>query len=163
MNKGDTVILPMITIIATMLASVPAVSVSEAHAQNLTAGLRSANQVHISTERGTYPCSDGTRPEFVGLDLHGYEIDVNVRGHWETSGEATNKSGEITGGTITSERCDLRGTEQVDSLCNGKVPKEVTISGKCTKESEDVDARFEIIDGSKHTFRFGEANCHQAR
>ena len=154
----------MIAILVTMLAtSVMPISGVEVHAQNVTAGLRSAKQVHISTERGTYPCSDGTRPEFVGLDLHAYDIDGKVSGYWETSGEATNKSGKITGGTITPERYDLRGTEQADSLCNGKVPKEVTISGECTKESEDVDVKFEIIDGSKHTFQFGEANCREAR
>lgn len=120
-----------------------------------------ANSILISSSSKNYQCtSTGTAeyPPTLGIHVSASKQGNTMKGEWHIIGtEFGEKKGTITGGTLDKSKYDLKGRESIDTLCGGKVPKEVTISGNCGANQR---IHFRIIDGSNEVFN-GRAHCSE--
>jgi hypothetical protein len=137
-----------------MLVAAPSLSSGTALAQNVGA----ANRILIDTDSRNYQCTTTmANPATAGLSVNAHKEGDTVKGEWNIKGtdEPGEKKGIITGGTIEKTKYDLKGKETTDSLCQGKVPKDITISGECGNNKQ---INFRIIAGSHEVFN-GLAEC----
>ena len=120
-----------------------------------------ANSILISSEGKNYQCtSTGTakNPPTLGIHVSASKQGNAIKGQWHIIGtEFGEKKGTITGGTLDKTKYELKGRESIDTLCGGKVPKEVTIFGNCGANQK---INFRIVDGSSGVFT-GRAHCSE--
>jgi hypothetical protein len=150
--ESKTLIIALL--VSAMLAAAPSLLSAIALAQNIGA----ANRILIDTDSRNYQCTTTTtNPAIAGLSVNAHKEGDTVKGEWNIKG--TDKPGEkkgiITGGTVEKTKYDLEGKETTDSLCQGRVPKDITISGECGNNKQ---VNFRIIAGSHEVFN-GLAEC----
>lgn len=153
-KQAESKILIIALLVSAMLAAAPSLLSAIALDQNVGA----ANRILIDTDSRNYQCTTTTaNPAISGLSVNAYKEGDTLKGEWNIKG--TDKPGEkkgiITGGTIEETKYDLKGKETTDSLCQGKVPKDITISGDC---GNNKHVNFRIIAGSQEVFN-GLAEC----
>ena len=116
------------------------------------------NKILIDTDSTNYQCTaTPANPATAGLSVNAYNEGGMIKGEWSIKGtdEPSEKKGTIIGGTIDNTKYDLRGKETIDSLCQGKVPKDIIISGDC---GNNKPVNFRIVAGSHNIFN-GLAEC----
>ena len=97
-------------------------------------------------------------PSTLGVHVSAVKQGGMLKGQWHIIGsEFGEKKGTITGGTLDKAKYDLKGKETVDTLCNGKIPKDITISGNCGANQQ---INFIITAGSHEVFN-GRAHCSE--
>ena len=141
------------TSIATM-AIAPSVVDNLALAQGVTL----ANKILVDTDTINYPCTTTTaNPATSGLSVNAHKEGDAVKAERNIKG--TDKPGDkkntITGGTFDKTKYDLKGKETTDTLCEGKVPKDITISRDC---DDNQQINFRIVAGSHEVFN-GFVEC----
>src|SRR5918996_439115 len=104
----------------------------------LAQGVASANKILIDTDTINYQCTTTTaNPATSGLSVNAHKEGDVVKAERNIKG--TDKPGDkkntITGGTFDKTKYDLKGKETTDTLCEGKVPKDITISSDCDKSN----------------------------
>ena len=122
-------------------------------------GAAAANSILVSSSGSNYQCTSTPQsPPTLGIHVGANKQGGMLKGQWHMIGsEFGEKKGTITGGTLDKTKYDLRGSETIDTLCNGKVPKEITISGNCGANQR---INFRIVDGSHGEFT-GRAHCSE--
>lgn len=116
------------------------------------------NKILIDTDSTNYQCTTtAANPATTGLSVNAYNEGGIVKGEWSIKGtdKPGEKKGTIIGGTIDETKYDLKGKETTDTLCQGKVPKDITISGDC---GNNKPVNFRIVAGSHNVFN-GLAQC----
>ena len=124
----------------------------------LAQGGASANKILIDTDTINYQCTTSTaNPATSGLSVNAHKEGNVVKGEWNIKGtdKPGEKKGTITGGTFDKTKYDLKGKETTDTLCEGKVPKDITISGDC---GDNKQINFRIVAGSHEVFN-GFVEC----
>ena len=154
-----------IAISVAALAAAPSLlngALAQTESANTTTGKADqANSILISSSGKNYQCTStgtATNPPTLGIHLSASKQGGTLKGQWHIIGtEFGEKKGTITGGTLDKTKYELKGRESIDTLCGGKVPKEVTISGNC---GANQTINFKIIDGSHGEFT-GRAHCSE--
>lgn len=153
MHAKSRILVTALSVLA-MLITAPSIICNVAWAQ----GGVSANKILIDTDSRNYQCTTTTaNPATSGLSVNAHKEGNQVKGEWNIKGtdKPGEKKGTITGGTIDKTKYDLKGKEMSDSLCQGKVPKDITISGDCGNNKQ---VNFRIVAGSHEVFN-GLAEC----
>jgi hypothetical protein len=129
------------------MAIVPSL-VNSALAQPQSGG--AANSIIISSSGKNYKCTTTAQtPPTLGIHVSAVKQGGTLKGQWHIIGsEFGEKKGTITGGTLDKTKYDLKGKESIDTLCNGKTPKDITISGNCAGQQ----INFRITAGSHEVF-----------
>ena len=165
-SEGKVLSTLAIAIFIAALAAAPSLSASilaqtESASNTTAAQAGPANSILISSSGKNYQCtSTGTAkyPPTLGIHVSASKQGGTLKGQWHMIGtEFGEKKGTITGGTLDKTSYELKGRETIDTLCGGKVPKEVTISGNCGANQR---INFRIIDGSHGEFT-GRAHCSE--
>jgi hypothetical protein len=118
-----------------------------------------ANSILISSAGKNYKCTSAPEaPPTLGIHVSANKQGGMLKGQWHIIGsEFGEKKGTITGGTLDKTKYDLKGKETIDTLCSGKVPKDITISGTCGANQK---INFRIMAGSHEVFT-GRAHCSE--
>jgi hypothetical protein len=118
-----------------------------------------ANSILISSAGKNYKCTSAPEaPPTLGIHVSANKQGGMPKGQWHIIGsEFGEKKGTITGGTLDKTKYDLKGKETIDTLCSGKVPKDITISGACGANQK---INFRIMAGSQEVFT-GRAHCSE--
>lgn len=152
--------LKVLTIATTIIAValVPTLLSMTSSAQPTSIG-GAANSIIISSAGKTYKCTSATKaPPTLGIHGSANKQGGTLKGQWHIIGsEFGEKKGTITGGTLDKTKYDLKGKETIDTLCSGKVPKDITISGTCGANQK---INFRIMAGSHEVFT-GRAHCSE--
>ena len=124
----------------------------------LAQGVTLANKILVDTDTINYPCTTTTaNPATSGLSVNAHKEGDVVKAERNIKG--TDKPGDkkntITGGTFDKTKYDLKGKETTDTLCEGKVPKDITISRDC---DDNQQINFRIVAGSHEVFN-GFVEC----
>jgi|SRR5215208_4079270 len=137
------------------MAVVP--TLNSASAQTQSGG--PANSIIISSSGKNYKCtSTPETPSTLGIHVSAVKQGGTLKGQWHIIGsEFGEKKGTITGGTLDKTKYDLKGKETVDTLCSGKIPKDITIAGNCGAGQQ---INFRITGGSHEVFN-GRAHCSE--
>ncbi len=138
------------------MAIVPSM-VNSALAQPQSGG--AANSIIISSSGKNYKCTTTPQtPPTLGIHVSVVKQGGTLKGQWHIIGsEFGEKKGTITGGTLDKTKYDLKGKESIDTLCSGKTPKDITISGNCGAGQQ---INFRITAGSHEVFN-GRAHCSE--
>src|ERR687897_55068 len=138
------------------MAIVPSM-VNSALAQPQSGG--AANSIIISSSGKNYKCTTTAQtPPTLGIHVSAVKQGGTLKGQWHIIGsEFGEKKGTITGGTLDKTKYDLKGEETVDTLCSGKIPKDIAIAGNCGAGQQIY---FRITAGSHEVFN-GRAHCSQ--
>jgi hypothetical protein len=118
-----------------------------------------ANSIIISSTGKNYICTSiPETPPTLGVQVNAVKQGGVLHGQWHIIGsEFGEKKGTITGGTLDKTSYDLKGKETIDTLCSGKTPKDITISGNCGANQQ---INFRITAGSHEVFN-GRAHCSE--
>jgi hypothetical protein len=118
-----------------------------------------ANSIIISSTGKNYRCTSiPETPPTLGVQVNAVKQGGVLQGQWHIIGsEFGEKKGTITGGTLDKTKYDLKGKETIDTLCSGKTPKDITISGNCGAGQQ---INFRITAGSHEVFN-GRAHCSE--
>lgn len=129
------------------MAIVPSI-VNSALAQPQSGG--AANSIIISSSGKNYKCTTTPQtPPTLGIHVSAVKQGSTLKGQWHIIGsEFGEKKGTITGGTLD---------KTIDTLCSGKTPKDITISGNCGAGQQ---INFRITAGSQEIFS-GRAHCSE--
>ncbi len=111
-----------------------------------------------SSDNQKISCSTGSSKNTHGLQFSAHTREGVLHGYWDIASPFTgaeNKGGYINDGSSTGTTYQLKGKETQDGICHAKVPKDITISGKCGK---GVAINYKTAGGLSHTFT-GNVKC----